>query len=71
PIEEGTTGAGGHADPKKFSVEGHVIHVQDMIEAIKQDRDPLIPGHEARKSVELIVSMYESSKKEGWVRLDD
>ncbi|MCA9426708.1 MAG: Gfo/Idh/MocA family oxidoreductase [Candidatus Omnitrophica bacterium] len=71
PIEEGTTGAGGHADPKKFSVEGHVIHVQDMIEAIEQDRDPLIPGHEARKSVELIVSMYESSKKEGWVNLDD
>ncbi len=70
PIEETLVGAGGHADPKKFSVEGHVIHVEDMIEAIEQDRDPLIPGLEGRKSVELIVSMYESSKKEGWVRLD-
>lgn len=71
PIDTPSEGAGGHSDPKKFSVEGHVLHVEDMIRAVEEDRDPMVPGFAARKSVELIVSMYESSRKEGWVRLDD
>jgi len=33
-----------------------------MMEAIKLDRDPFIPGEEARKSVDLILAIYESSR---------
>jgi predicted dehydrogenase len=68
-LSEFGTGAGGHADPKKFSVEGHIAHVRDMMEAIQQDRDPLIPGQEARKSVALITGMYASSRANDWVDL--
>jgi len=67
--QEESTAAGGHADPKVFSVEGHILHVQDMIEAVRENRDPLVPGAEARKSVKLITSMYESSRGGKWISL--
>ena len=56
-------GAGGHADPTKFSVEGHIVHVENMIEAVVKNRPPLVNGTEARKSVQLITSLYESSRE--------
>ena len=64
------TAAGGHADPKVFSVEGHILHVRDMMQAIAEDREPVIPGAEARKSVQLITTMYESSRIGRRINLD-
>ncbi len=56
--------AGGHADPKVFSAAGHIIHIQDMIEAVRNDREPMVPGWDARRSVHLITSMYQSSQED-------
>jgi UDP-N-acetyl-2-amino-2-deoxyglucuronate dehydrogenase len=53
---------GGSNDPKVISNQGHYIFVDDMIHAVREDRDPLVPGEEARKAVDLILAIYESSR---------
>jgi len=53
---------GGSDDPKVISTQGHYIFVDDMIQAVREDRDPLVPGEEARKAVDLILAIYESSR---------
>lgn len=52
----------GSADPMGISFENHRQQMLDMIEAIEQDREPLIPGAEARKAVEVILAFYKSAK---------
>ncbi len=53
---------GGSADNKAISATGHQLQVQDLVEAIRLDREPMIPGEEARKAVDLILAIYESSR---------
>ena len=55
--------AGAHSDPAAIAVSGHIAHVKDMVEAIRENRDPMVTGEEGRKAVELILAIYESSKK--------
>ena len=53
---------GGSSDPKAISNKGHSIFVDDMIQAIKEDREPLVSGEEARKAVDLLLAIYESAR---------
>lgn len=41
---------------------GHYRFVEDMACAILEDRDPLVPGAEARKAVDIILAIYESAR---------
>ena len=52
----------GVSDPREIGIRGHIIQVQDMVRAIKEDRDPMVTGESARKSVQLILAIYESSR---------
>jgi len=52
----------GVADPTEIGVRGHIIQVEDMVKAIRENRDPMVPGESARKSVQLILAIYESAK---------
>lgn len=54
--------SGGAADPKAISFVGHQRQFEDLIAAVQQGRRPAIDGHEGRKSVELILAIYESSR---------
>ena len=56
-IDEGTTG-----DNKAVSAQGHEFLVADLVQAIKDDRDPYITGQSARKAVDLILAIYESAR---------
>jgi len=56
-VEEGTTG-----DNKAVASQGHEFLVDDLIQAIKEDRDPYITGESARKAVDLILAIYESAR---------
>jgi predicted dehydrogenase len=40
----------------------HRLQVQDFIQAIAQDRDPMITGAEGRKTVELFTAIYRSQR---------
>ncbi|WP_437230012.1 Gfo/Idh/MocA family protein [Planctomicrobium sp. SH661] len=59
---KGNEVTGGAADPKAISFIGHQRQFEDFIAAIHERRKPLIDGSEGRKSVELILAIYESSK---------
>ncbi|HWL10056.1 MAG TPA: Gfo/Idh/MocA family oxidoreductase [Planctomicrobium sp.] len=59
----GNTVSGGAADPKAISFIGHQRQFEDFIDAIQTGRKPLIDGHEGRKSVELILAIYQSCRE--------
>jgi len=61
-IEFGESEKGAVADPKNIGLLGHIRHVADMINAIENDTQPFVTGESARKSVELILAIYESSR---------
>lgn len=50
------------ADPMAVGFDGHIIHVEDMVQAIREDRDPIIPGEEARHAIEIAVAIQQSSQ---------
>ena len=56
------SGTGGAADPKAISYVGHKKQFQDFIHAIETGGTPLVDGAEGRKSVEIILAIYQSAK---------
>ncbi|MHB8655637.1 MAG: Gfo/Idh/MocA family protein [Terriglobia bacterium] len=46
-----------------FSYIEHQLLIQDMIDAIRQDREPLVSGSEGRKAVEIICAIHRSSRE--------
>ena len=64
-IRKGGGGAnigGGVANPLAISPEGHRRQIEDLCNAIREKRQPAIPGREARNAVAVICSIYESAK---------
>ena len=53
---------GGAADPKAISHAGHREQLRDFLRAIDTGSTPLVDGREGRKSVELILAIYESQR---------
>lgn len=52
------TGATGAAD---FGYKDHQVVVQDMIDAIQEDREVVIPVSSVRHSVEIVLAMFQSA----------
>ena len=63
----------GKVDPNKWKLDsdlpfadvpslGHYRFIRDMSRAVLEDRDPVVPGEEARKAVDVILAIYESAK---------
>ena len=46
----------------------HRLQVQDFLQAIIQNKDPMITGEEARKTVELFTGIYRSQKVNAPIR---
>ena len=44
------------------SEDTHIYQIQDMIDAVKQGREPLVNGEEGRKALEIVLAVYESSR---------
>jgi UDP-N-acetyl-2-amino-2-deoxyglucuronate dehydrogenase len=61
--------SGGASDPMAISFEGHLAQYLDFIDAIEYDREPLISGIEGRKSLEIVIAIYQSSKEGRSVQL--
>lgn len=59
----------GSANPAAISNEGHRRQIEDMMRAVIEDRAPMIDGREGRKSLELVVKLYESANEGNPVRL--
>lgn len=64
----GASGSGA-SNPTDITHVNHNTVIKDMIDAIYEDRSPMVDGAEARKAVEVITSIYQSSKEEKVVYL--
>lgn len=53
-------------DPMAVSADGHTLIVQDLIEAVAEDRDPVIDLRSARNAVAAINAVFESSRTGAW-----
>jgi UDP-N-acetyl-2-amino-2-deoxyglucuronate dehydrogenase len=52
-------------DPWAYPQVRHRIQLQDMVDAIREDRDPVLTGHDARVSLAINLAIYESSRNGG------
>jgi len=52
---------GGASDPSAISFQGHQDQFEDFINAIQNGTEPLVDGEQGRKSVEIILAIYQSS----------
>ncbi|MDE0188308.1 MAG: gfo/Idh/MocA family oxidoreductase, partial [bacterium] len=48
----------------------HRIQLQDMVDAIREDRDPVLTGEDARVPLAIIMAIYDSSREGREVFLD-
>lgn len=51
------------------SYKSHRRLYEDIVHAILENREPLVTGEEARKSLELILAIYESARSGSSVKL--
>lgn len=49
-------------DPMAFSNQYHILQIGDLLDAIENNRKPLVDMYEGRKPVDIILGAYESSK---------
>jgi predicted dehydrogenase len=59
----------GAGSPGSISIAGHLRQIQDFVAAVREDRPPIVDGHEGRKAVALIHAVYESARRGVAVRL--
>lgn len=64
-----TEGESSASDPKKVPTYGHSVLVSDLISSVIEDIDPYICGDSARKGVDVVLAVYESSKLGKWVNV--
>ena len=57
-------------DPWAYPQTRHRIQLQDMVDAIREDRDPVLTGEDARVSLAIITAIYDSSRQGREVFLD-
>ncbi|MFC1672106.1 Gfo/Idh/MocA family protein [Planctomycetota bacterium] len=60
------TAAGGAAD---FGHADHLVVVQDMVDAIREDREVVIPVSSVRPTLEIVLGMYQSAARNAPVEL--
>ena len=54
--------SGGASDPKDIDVKPFVRQFTDVIDAIRNGREPIVSGDVARRPLELILAIYKSSR---------
>jgi UDP-N-acetyl-2-amino-2-deoxyglucuronate dehydrogenase len=59
----------GAGAPGAISTAGHQRQLQDLVEAIHQNRPPAIDGREGRKAVAFVNAIYESARRGTPVKL--
>jgi predicted dehydrogenase len=57
-----SSASGGASDPKSISHRGHTLQLTDFVNAIRDDRPPLVDGREGHKSVAAICAIYEAAR---------
>ncbi len=53
----------GARNPTDISSAGHRMQIEDFMDAIRNDREPMITLADGRRTIEMITAIYESSRK--------
>jgi predicted dehydrogenase len=53
----------GASAPNAISFVGHQRQIQDLVDAVREQRRPAVDGHEGRKAVALVRAMYDSAER--------
>jgi UDP-N-acetyl-2-amino-2-deoxyglucuronate dehydrogenase len=53
-----------------FGRPGHHWIIEDMIDAVENDRDPVITGEEGKKALQLVLALYQSAEINQTVKLN-
>jgi predicted dehydrogenase len=61
PQAPASVAAGSGASPTGIGTLGHTLLVQDFVAAIREGRDPLVDGVEGRRSLSLVLAIYEAA----------
>lgn len=64
-----TQSGGGASDPSAIGHQGHTAQMNDVIAAIQNGTRPLIDGFEGRRSVEVILAIYQAAQRQQTVVL--
>ena len=59
---QGVDMGSGSSDPTKISFYGHQMQLQDLVDALRENRPPAVEGREARNAVALIRALYASAE---------
>ncbi len=57
-----TVAAGAGASPTGIGAIGHTRLLEDFVAAIREGRDPLAPGYEGRRSLALVLAVYQAAR---------
>jgi UDP-N-acetyl-2-amino-2-deoxyglucuronate dehydrogenase len=61
PNAPATVAAGSGASPTGIGNHGHTLVVQDFVAAIREGRDPFVDGIEGRRSLALVLAIYDAA----------
>ena len=59
-------GAGSNID---ITIDGHVALLRDLAQAVREDREPILPPEDALAAIKVICGIYESSRTGRPVRI--
>lgn len=57
-------------DPWAYPQTRHRVQLQDMADAVREDREPMLTGEDARVSLAIVSAIYESSRTRAEVSMD-
>ena len=58
----GAAAAGSGGSPSGIGTSGHARLMADFVSAVREDRPPLVTGEEGRRSLALVLAVYESAR---------
>ena len=61
-VAPGASGAGAGASPTGLAPTGHARLMADFVAAVRDKRPPLVPGEEGRRSLSLVLAIYEAAR---------
>ena len=68
-MSQKVSGGGGASDPTAIGHHGHARQFADVVKAIQTGSKPLIDGPEGRRSVEIILAVYQAAETGQTVKL--
>ncbi|MDL2317876.1 Gfo/Idh/MocA family oxidoreductase [Eubacteriales bacterium OttesenSCG-928-A19] len=68
-LEEEDTTPTAAGDPIALDLSSHRDQLQDMVDAVREGRAPMVDGEKGREPIAVIEAIHRSARQGGWVRL--